>query len=391
MKARRKRGQAFAAVCGKLGNGVWTVEIIPAEIKPPARSRAGASGIRVRFGTDDMTNMGDEANLVVAFNEQVLNGRINQNVYKPGTVILLESKWAQDQQEEVRQQYATALADLHSRGYDVRELGLEAACKDLVRDPRLGKNMFVLGMLCRIYSRGTERAFDEVQYLFGRKGPVVVESNQNLVKAGYEFAASELPDLHFEIPSNPSKQPEVVMNGNQAVGLGVLAAGIDVVSMYPDYAGHIGLPLPGFGGGKGRLLPASSGRRDRGDRICHRRLVRRQDCSDHHLRPPVSLSRPSSSASLSWPRFRWLSSSCSEVAPRPVCRPKSSKAICSPPCGARRAMHPRIVIAPATIGDCFHDIVTARKLAEAFRTPVLVLTDANLATGVTSFPRPAAE
>lgn len=32
--------------------------------------------------------------------------------------------------------------------------------------------------------------------------------------------------------------------------------------------------------------------------------------------------------------------------------------------------------------------VTARQLAEAFRTPVLVLTDANLATGVAPFPRP---
>ncbi|NIV47415.1 MAG: hypothetical protein GWN46_11685, partial [Gammaproteobacteria bacterium] len=37
-------GQLFGTVCAKMGNGVWTVEIIPAEIEPPARSRAGASG-----------------------------------------------------------------------------------------------------------------------------------------------------------------------------------------------------------------------------------------------------------------------------------------------------------------------------------------------------------
>src|SRR5690606_17393562 len=36
----QKAGQTFGTVCAKLGNGVWTVEIIPAEIKPPARSRA---------------------------------------------------------------------------------------------------------------------------------------------------------------------------------------------------------------------------------------------------------------------------------------------------------------------------------------------------------------
>jgi 2-oxoglutarate/2-oxoacid ferredoxin oxidoreductase subunit alpha len=46
------------------------------------------------------------------------------------------------------------------------------------------------------------------------------------------------------------------------------------------------------------------------------------------------------------------------------------------------------VIAPATIEECFHSMITARRLAEAFRAVVMVLTDANLATGVQPFPRP---
>src|SRR5210317_2142907 len=71
----QKCGQSFAAISAKMGNGVWTVEIIPAEIQPPARSRAGASGIRVRMGSKKVTNMGDHAQLVVALNEQVLFGR----------------------------------------------------------------------------------------------------------------------------------------------------------------------------------------------------------------------------------------------------------------------------------------------------------------------------
>ena len=45
----QKCGQSLGAISAKMGNGVWTVEIIPAEIQPPARSRAGASGIRVRI------------------------------------------------------------------------------------------------------------------------------------------------------------------------------------------------------------------------------------------------------------------------------------------------------------------------------------------------------
>jgi 2-oxoglutarate ferredoxin oxidoreductase subunit alpha len=49
---------------------------------------------------------------------------------------------------------------------------------------------------------------------------------------------------------------------------------------------------------------------------------------------------------------------------------------------------PKIVMAAATIAECFHFVVMARKLAESFRTPVIILTDANLGTGVQPIARP---
>jgi len=49
---------------------------------------------------------------------------------------------------------------------------------------------------------------------------------------------------------------------------------------------------------------------------------------------------------------------------------------------------PCIIMAPATIEECFHAPVTARHLATTFRTVVIVLSDANLATGVQPFQRP---
>jgi 2-oxoglutarate ferredoxin oxidoreductase subunit alpha len=49
---------------------------------------------------------------------------------------------------------------------------------------------------------------------------------------------------------------------------------------------------------------------------------------------------------------------------------------------------PKIILAPATIEECFHFPIMARKLAEQFRGPVMILTDANLATGQQPFERP---
>jgi 2-oxoglutarate ferredoxin oxidoreductase subunit alpha len=50
---------------------------------------------------------------------------------------------------------------------------------------------------------------------------------------------------------------------------------------------------------------------------------------------------------------------------------------------------PHVVLAPSSIEDCFHSMITARKIAETFRMLVIVLSDANLATGVAPFKRPA--
>jgi 2-oxoglutarate ferredoxin oxidoreductase subunit alpha len=49
---------------------------------------------------------------------------------------------------------------------------------------------------------------------------------------------------------------------------------------------------------------------------------------------------------------------------------------------------PKVVIAPATIEDCFHSIITARRIAETFNMVVVVLTDASLATSQQPYPRP---
>src|SRR5512142_2899833 len=90
----QKCGQIFGAVSAKMGNGVWTVEIIPAEIQPPPRIPEGASGFRIRIGSDTVTNWGDETQLVLAFNEQVLLSRHRIGALAHDAVILLEDCWA---------------------------------------------------------------------------------------------------------------------------------------------------------------------------------------------------------------------------------------------------------------------------------------------------------
>lgn len=383
----QKCGQSLGSISAKMGNGVWTVEIIPAEIQPPARSKAGASGIRIRIGSQKVTNMGDFAHLVVALNEQVLYGRIEQRAFQKGTVILLENKWAKSKVELIRQQYAESMEDFKERGYVVYEIPMEEECLKLVKDPRKGKNMWVLGMLCSIYSRDLSIAEDQIDHAFRKKSEAIVKSNQGLLRAGYQWARENLK-LHYQIPGIEGIGEQVVMNGNEAVGIGVLAAGIEVCSMYP-------------------ITPATSASHYLAECIESAGGIVHQaedeiaaigfaiGCSYAGKTAVTITSGPGIALKTEFIGLAVMAEiplvivdvqrgGPSTGLPTKVEQGDLLATIFGEPGDA-----PKIVMAPATIEECLHFIVLARKLAESFRIPVIVLTDANLATGVQPFPRPA--
>jgi 2-oxoglutarate ferredoxin oxidoreductase subunit alpha len=384
----QKCGQIMGLVSGKMGNGVWTVEIIPAEIQPPARSQQGASGIRVRMGAKYMTNMGNEADMVVAFNEQVLYSRIQNGAYRPGSVVLLENMWAQDPEPQVREQYAAALADFKERGLVVHELPIQQECLKLVADPRKGKNMFVLGMLCRIYDRDVDLAKDEIAKIFRKKSDKVIKINHDLFDAGYAFARDNV-DYQYSITTAPEDRlaSAVVMNGNQAAGLGVMAAGIELVSMYPitpatsashyladdfhltggfvhqaeDEIAAIGFAIGASYAGKTACTITS------GPGIALKTEMIGLAVMAEIPLVIIDVQRGGPSTGLPTKVEQGDLLSCLFGAP---------------------GDSPKVVLAASTISECFHFVILARKLAEAFRIPVLILTDANLATGVQAIERP---
>ncbi|UCF66228.1 MAG: 2-oxoacid:acceptor oxidoreductase subunit alpha [Acidobacteriota bacterium] len=379
-------GQMFGTVSAKMGNGVWTVEIIPAEIEPPHRSRSGASGNRIRIGREAVTNMGDAADVVVAFNEQVLYSRIDVNALKPGTTLFIESKWADDPDEAVREQYAEALADFRERGYQIHEVPMEQECLRIVPDPRRGKNMWVLGLLCAIYERDVSHVHAEIEQKFKRKGQKIIDANVALVDAGYAWARENIP-LRIRVPVSPTAEPQVVMNGNRAAALGIMAAGIEVCSMYPiTPATSVSHYLAAAFHKSGGMIHQAE------DEIS---AIGFALGASYAGKTPVTVtSGPGFALKTEFIALAVMAElpiviivvqrgGPSTGLPTRVEQGELLAALFASPGDV-----PKIVMAPSTIEECFHFTVTARKLAETFRGPVIVLTDANLATGQAPFSRP---
>jgi len=379
-------GQSLGAIAARTGNGIWTVEIIPAEIRPPARSIAGASGNRIRIGATRVTNGGDETDLVVAFNEQVLLGRVRAGELKPGCTILLENMWRTHADPKIAAAYAETHARLLEAGYRVLEIPMEQACRALVADPRRGKNMFALGMLCSIYSLDLQLAREQIALTFGKKDAAVVAQNVKLLEAGHEWAEANL-DFKYRIPAEPVTAPQVVINGNTAIALGVLASGMEICAMYP-------------------ITPATSASHYLSDvfekvgGIVHQAEDEIAACA---FAIGASYAGKCTVTITSGPGYSLKQEAIGLAVmgeiPLVVVNVQRGGPSTGQPTKVEQGdlmaaifgSHgdaPKVVMAPSTIEDCFYSIITARRIAETFNMVVVVLSDASLATSQQPFARP---
>jgi 2-oxoglutarate ferredoxin oxidoreductase subunit alpha len=379
-------GQAFASIAARSGNGIWTVEIIPAEIQPPARSVAGASGIRIRVGSKHVNNGGDETDLVVAFNEQVLLGRVRAGELKQGATILLENIWAEHRDAAVVKSYTDAVKALKEAGFRVIDLPLEKECRSLMSDPRRGKNMFVLGVLASIYSLDLQLARDQIALTFGKKDQKVIDSNVRLMEAGFAWGEANL-DFKYEIPAEKASVPQIVVNGNTAIALGVIASGMDICAMYP-------------------ITPATSASHylsecfEKVGGIVHQAEDEIAACAfaigaSYAGRCAVTItSGPGYSL-----KQEGIGLAVMAEIPLVVVNVQRGGPSTGQPTKVEQAdlltsiygSHgdaPKVVLAVTSIEDCFYSMITARKIAETFGMVVVVLTDASLATAQQPFPRP---
>ena len=383
----QKCGQIFGSVCAKMGNGAWTVEIIPAEIRPPQRTPTGGSGNRVRFGTKEITNWGDAANLVVAFNEQVLLGRIELRALADDAIILIDNYWATHSDCDIREQWQSGLEQIRGSGnYRIIGVPMEEQCLTIVDDTSRGKNMFALGLLTWIYDRDVELMKSQVAHQFRKKSEDVYERNIKLLELGYAWAQQNC-DFRIDVPTVKSDVRQVVMNGNEAIGMGGIAAGMHLCSMYP-------------------ITPATAASHYLGE-VYHKfgGMVHQAEDEIAAIGVAVGASYAGKTAFTitSGPglslKQEFIGLAVMLEVPLVVVDVQRGGPSTGLPTKAEQSdllaaifgQHgdaPHVVIAPATIEECFQVMITARRIAEAFRMVVIVLTDANLATGVQPFPRP---
>ena len=200
---------ALAQAAAQVGYHVLTFSTFPSQI------RGGPTWTQVRVSTTPIHSSGDFLNVLVAFNKEAYDTHRGE-VHEDGVVIYNSGDF---QLESDGQSFGLPFADL------ARSTGnLRAA------------NFVVVGALAHLVDMPHEylAEFNRKRYTRGRPNDQeIIESNNKALLLGREGAAKSGFSLGTLPPAVKPEIDQVLINGNQALSMGAMAAGLNCFIGYP--------------------------------------------------------------------------------------------------------------------------------------------------------------
>ena len=328
-----------------------------------SRIKGGHTNNKIRISTKPIRAISDETDILVAFDQETID--VNVRELRKGGIVIADAKFNPALPEGVEARLIpvpiTAIAE---------ELGT-SLFKNMAAS---GASWALLGLPMDVFYKAVEREF-------GRKGPAIVEKNIEAARraADYILEATGGPLDDFRLAEPDGKQ-KLFMIGNEAIGLGAIAAGCRFMAAYPitpasEIMEYLIKHLPKFGGtviqtedeiaavtmaiganyGGARAFTASAGP---GLSL----MMEAIGLAGMTETPLVIVDTQRGGPSTGLPTKHEQSDLMALIY-------------------GTHGEIPKIIVAPSTIEECFYDMIEAFNLAEKYQVPVIVMTDLQLSLG----------
>ena len=362
-------GALLARLAGRSAQEVMTYMTIPSTIS------GGPSIFQVRMGSGEVLSAGDEADFLIAFYQHSYEDHID--FLKEGGVLLYDSDHVQPNLDDKRFLYI----GIPITGLTVEALGGTAKDK--------GKNVFILGLVAKIFDLNVEKLKGLITEKFGGKDESILNTALMAFQAGYAYPVGNVLSIRYQFEHGhaDASHPQVTMDGNQALAYGLIAGGVRYGAAYPitpwstimeilrsefpkygglfvqaeDELGAVSMAL-GFSYAGNLAITGSAG-------------------------PGISLK----TEAIGWASMAEIPLIIVNVQrggpstglPTNVEQSDLYQAIFG-----GHGDSPRVVLAPSTVEDCFYIAIEAARIARKYSTPVFILSDASLATRIQAFDEP---
>ena len=225
-------GNIFSTVSATVGNSISTFPDYPADIRAPQGSLTGVSGFQVHIGAEQVFTPGDQCDVLVTMNAAAL--KTQYRFAKPGATIIIDTdSFGPKDLEKAQFQTEDYLGEMNIDPDRVIACPLTQMVKDCLKDSGMDfksilkcRNMFALGLVCWLFDRDLEIAFNFLRDKFAKK-PAVAEANISVIQAGYDYGHNTHSSAtNVRRIETKHKVPGRYMDitGNKATAYGFIAA-----------------------------------------------------------------------------------------------------------------------------------------------------------------------
>ena len=355
-------GKIFAQALSRAGRHVFTSKDFASRI------RGGYTAYKVRTSVDRVESVVDRLDILIALTERTIDE--NMDELHEGSVIIYDGERSTMQDVEVPDGM----------------IGLSVPLKRLAEDAggAIMANVVALGAACEVAQFPIENLDESLQKRFGSKGEAIVENNKQAARLGQEYVAEET-DHEFDYDLETTDNDYVLLNGDEAIGMGAIAAGCRFYAGYPitpatDVMEYMTGRVEQYGG----------------------KVVQAEDeLSAINMALGAARAGARAMTATSGPGIDLMTETFGLVAttetPLVICDVMRSGPSTGMPTKQEQGdlnmtlygghgEIPRFVVAPTSVSECFWKTVEAFNYAEKYQTPVYLVSDLALAVTEQTFP-----
>ncbi|WP_017464274.1 2-oxoacid:acceptor oxidoreductase subunit alpha [Staphylococcus epidermidis] len=203
-------GEIFATAMNRKGYFLYGYRHFSSRIK------GGHTNNKIRVSTSTVHAISDDLDILIAFDQETIE--LNHHEMREDSIIIADAK-AKPQKPE------NCVAQLI-------ELPFTSTAKEL--GTALMKNMVAIGATSALMDLNTSTFETLIDNMFSKKGNKVVDMNIQALNMGYDLMKQQVTNVNGDFTlENGSGHPHLYMIGNDAIGLGAIAAGSRFMSAYP--------------------------------------------------------------------------------------------------------------------------------------------------------------
>lgn len=213
-------------VGGEAGQGVQTIGFILAKTLSRAglhvfadqdyesRVRGGHNFFRVRAGDSELLALSEQLDILIAIDQNTVD--LHQKEIKGDGVIIFD-----------RDKLKVEDKKLNSLGIPLENLAQE------ITSNKLMANSVAIGAAIAVAGYKLELLDDVLKEHFAHLGKNVVDSNVKAARTGYDHVMQGSSDLVRQSIKPIKSNHKMLLNGNEALALGAMAAGCKFIAAYP--------------------------------------------------------------------------------------------------------------------------------------------------------------